>query len=163
MFVKIFKNNGKLYFFKLKLLQLKCLMDQIVCRYLKSPNNAIRTEVDFIRCINPSKYVCLFWACSHCCRSEHAGGPIDIHGERHRSGPRYRRQRSLLFPASFFLLCHRRSPRHRHRHQNAGLWDNSCLPAHRKRHGQLAYYTFHKQPYIYSMCIKQSDCVFWFY
>lgn len=70
--------------------------------------------------------------------SEHTSGNVHFYGERNRSGPGHRRQRSLFLPAAFALLRYRWTPRHRHRHQASGLRDDVCVPAHRQRHGQQA-------------------------
>lgn len=70
------------------------------------------------------------------CFSEYSSGHINIYGERHRSRPGHRWQRSLLFSAAFLLLCYWRSPRHRHCHQRSGLWDDHSIPANCQRHGE---------------------------
>lgn len=70
--------------------------------------------------------------------AEHTGGPLGVHGERHRSRPGHRGQRPLLLPAALSLLLHRRGPRHRHSYQAAGLRDHLGLSADCQRHGRSA-------------------------
>lgn len=67
---------------------------------------------------------------------EHPRGHSYFHRERHRPGPGGRRQRALLLPAPFQLLCHRQWPWHRVRDPGAGLRGHPGLPAPGECHGE---------------------------
>lgn len=89
---------------------------------------------------------------------EHTGGQINIYGECHRSWPGNRGQRTIFFPATISLFCDWWGPRHSHRHQTSGLWDNHRLPAHRQRHSQHSHLIFAHAAAIVKMLMHLFCC-----